>query len=62
MIVGLCLIFCDLEDKIMTTITVEHNPSQARLHELGVSSWSTWTKEVSTFPWSYSEREIAYVL
>ncbi len=46
----------------MTTITVEHNPSQARLHDLGVSSWSTWSKEVSTFPWSYSECEIAYVL
>lgn len=46
----------------MATIIVEHNPSQARLNELGVSSWSTWSKEVSTFPWTYSEREIAYVL
>ena len=46
----------------MATITVEHNPSQARLNELGVSSWSTWSKEVSVFPWTYSEREIAYVL
>jgi uncharacterized cupin superfamily protein len=46
----------------MATITVEHNPSQARLDELGVSSWSTWSKEVSVFPWNYSEREIAYVL
>ena len=46
----------------MATIIVEHNPPQARLNELGVTSWSTWSKEVSTFPWSYSEREIAYVL
>lgn len=46
----------------MTTITVEHNPSQARLSELEVSNWSSWSKEVPTFPWSYSEREIAYVL
>jgi uncharacterized protein len=46
----------------MATITVEHNPSEARLKELGVTSWSTWSKEVSTFPWSYSEREIAYIL
>ena len=46
----------------MATITVEHNPPQARLNELGVSSWSTWSKEVSVFPWTYSEREIAYVL
>jgi len=35
----------------MATITVEHNPSEARLKELGVTSWSTWSKEVSTFPW-----------
>ncbi len=46
----------------MATITVEHNPPQTRLDELGVFDWSTWSKEVSTFPWSYSEREVAYVL
>jgi uncharacterized protein len=46
----------------MATITVEHNPSQARLDELGVSKWSTWTKEVSVFLWTYSEREVAYIL
>lgn len=46
----------------MSKITVEHNPSQERLAQLGVSSWSTWSKEVSTFPWTYSEQEVAYVL
>jgi uncharacterized cupin superfamily protein len=46
----------------MSTITVEHNPDPARLKELGVSTWSTWSKEVSTFPWTYSEQEVAYVL
>ena len=46
----------------MSKITVEHNPSQERLAELGVSSWPTWSKEISTFPWSYSEQEVAYVL
>ena len=46
----------------MSKITVEHSPSEARLNELGVSSWPTWSKEVSKFPWSYSEQEIAYVL
>jgi uncharacterized cupin superfamily protein len=29
---------------------------------LGINSWPTWTKEVSTFPWSYSDRETAYIL
>lgn len=46
----------------MAVITVEHQPSQARLDALGVSNWSTWSKEVSVFPWSYSEQEIAYIL
>lgn len=46
----------------MSKITVEHHPSQERLTELGVSSWSTWSKEVSIFPWTYSEQEVAYVL
>lgn len=46
----------------MSKITVEHAPSEARLKELGVSSWPTWSKEVSKFPWSYSEQEVAYVL
>lgn len=46
----------------MSKITVEYNPSQERLSQLGVSSWPTWSKEVSTFPWTYSEQEVAYVL
>jgi len=46
----------------MTKIVVEHNPDNARLSELGVSSWPTWSKEVSVFPWSYDESEVAYVL
>lgn len=46
----------------MSKITVEHSPSEVRLKELGVNSWPTWSKEVSKFPWSYSEQEVAYVL
>lgn len=46
----------------MSKITVEHNPDTSRLSALGVSSWPTWSKEVSTFPWTYSEQEVAYVL
>lgn len=46
----------------MSTIIVEHNPAPERLKQLGVSSWPTWSKEVSTFPWTYSEQEVAYVL
>ena len=43
-------------------ITVEHHPSDARLAELGVRSWPIWTKEVSTFPWSYDEPEVCFFL
>jgi len=46
----------------MSKITVEHNPDPNRLDALGVSSWPTWSKEVSSFPWTYSEQEVAYVL
>lgn len=45
-----------------TAITVEKNPSQARLEELGVSDWGIWTKEASTFPWHYDMEETCYFL
>ncbi|OYV23257.1 MAG: aquaporin Z, partial [Methylococcaceae bacterium NSO1] len=29
----------------MSQITIEHNPSQERLQELGVADWPIWEKE-----------------
>lgn len=46
----------------MSQITIEHNPSAARLAELNVSSWSIWEKEVSKFPLDFGIKETAYVL
>jgi uncharacterized cupin superfamily protein len=46
----------------MSKITIEHNPSEDRLEELGVAKWSIWEKEVSTFPIDFDETETAYVL
>lgn len=43
-------------------ITVEKNPAQSRLETLGVSKWATWQKEVSVFPWTFPEQEIAFIL
>ena len=43
-------------------IIVERQPDQAMLEALGVQRWPTWTKEISNFPWTYGEQEIAYVL
>ena len=37
-------------------------PNAAKLDALGVYDWPTWSKEVSTFPWSYNSQEIAYIL
>lgn len=47
---------------IVNKITVEKNPAPSRLETLGVSKWSTWQKEVSVFPWTFPEQEIAYIL
>ncbi len=46
----------------MSEITVEHNPSQAKLDVMGVEEWPIWTKEVSEFPWTYESNEICYIL
>lgn len=46
----------------MSKIIVEHQPSASRLEALGISNWPTWRKEVSVFPWTFHEQEIAYIL
>ena len=43
------------------TIMVE-KADAAKLAQLNVTSWPTWAKEVSKFPWSYNSQEIAYIL
>ncbi|MEM9119591.1 MAG: cupin domain-containing protein [Cyanobacteria bacterium P01_F01_bin.56] len=45
-----------------TAVSVETQPSRDRLTELGVFDWPIWTKEVSTFPWTYEESETCYFL
>ena len=46
----------------MSQITIEHNPSEERLKELGVAAWPIWEKEISKFPIDFDETETAYVL
>ncbi|WP_337288640.1 cupin domain-containing protein [Candidatus Methylomirabilis sp.] len=43
-------------------IRVERNPSPERLTALRVEDWPIWSKEVSTFPWSYDSTETCYIL
>jgi hypothetical protein len=45
-----------------SNIIIEHNPDAARLSELGVSKWPTWSKEVSVFPFEFDDQETAYIL
>ena len=51
-----------METKQTQTIKIEHQPSQERLQQLNVLSWSIWTKEVSEFSWTYDEQETCYFL
>ena len=46
----------------MGRILVEHNPSPMKLEVMGVEDWPIWTKEVSTFKWSYDQTETCYFL
>lgn len=45
----------------MSDIKIE-KPTKEQLESLGVFSWPIWTKEASTFPWSYDEQETCYLL
>jgi len=48
--------------KLATTIDVDHAPAEERLRALGARTWPIWTKEPSTFPWTYDESETCYFL
>ena len=44
-----------------TDIRVEHSTPE-QLQGLGVRDWPIWTKEPSTFDWTYAEQETCYLL
>ncbi|MBU3644896.1 MAG: cupin domain-containing protein [Candidatus Methylopumilus sp.] len=46
----------------MTQIIIDHNPSQEKLDQLGVSSWNIWDCPPSKFPLNFDMTEKAYVL
>ena len=46
----------------MSGIEIDRSPEKATLARLGVLSWPIWTKEISTFPWSYDEPETCLFL
>ena len=46
----------------MPQITIEHNVSPAKLDAMSIDSWPVWSKEVSTFDWTYDATETCYIL
>lgn len=47
---------------IVNAIKLVRRPATAQLEVLGVYQWSIWTKEISTFPWTYDSEETCYFL
>ncbi|WP_457632121.1 cupin domain-containing protein [Oceanithermus desulfurans] len=43
-------------------IQVVHDPPREKLEAMGVFGWPVWTKEESTFPWTYEDAETCYFL
>jgi uncharacterized cupin superfamily protein len=33
-----------------------------KVQELGATAWPIWSKEISTFPWEYDQKETCYIL
>jgi hypothetical protein len=46
----------------MKEITVDSNPSESFLKEMGAAYWPTWEKEVSVFSWEFVTTETALIL
>ncbi len=46
----------------MSEITVVHNPDKNELEAMGVFDWPIWEKEPSSFPWTYGDKEVCYLL
>ncbi|KAJ4955519.1 hypothetical protein NE237_012302 [Protea cynaroides] len=44
------------------SITVERNPSQSRLSELGIKSWPKWGCPPGKFPLKFDAKETCYLL
>ncbi|OIW07884.1 hypothetical protein TanjilG_19985 [Lupinus angustifolius] len=43
-------------------ITIERNPPEEKLTELGVRQWDKWGCPPSKFPWTYDSKETCYLL
>lgn len=46
----------------MSDITIIRQAGTDELDQLSITSWPTWEKEISVFPWSYDSPETCYFL
>ena len=46
----------------MSKILVEKAIPQERIDQLDIKRWPVWEKEVSCFPWTYSDQETCLLL
>ena len=46
----------------MSSITIEHNVTPAKLDVLYVDDWPIWTKDISEFDWEYDQQETCYII
>lgn len=46
----------------MSSVSIQSNMEAHALASRGVLQWPIWTKEISTFPWTYTETEYCYIL
>jgi len=46
----------------VTDIVIAKDPNDDQLSALDVYNWPIWTKEISTFPWTYDEAETCFIL
>ena len=51
-----------ISDTAMSTITIEHNVTPAKLDVLYVDDWPVWSKGVSEFNWEYDQQETCYII
>ncbi len=46
----------------MSSITIEHHVTPAKLDVLYVDDWPVWEKGVSEFDWTYDKKETCYIV
>ncbi|CAI9117191.1 OLC1v1018537C1 [Oldenlandia corymbosa var. corymbosa] len=52
----------DGDVKEVLGVKIYKNPSQSKLHDLGISTWPTWEGSPGQIPWTFTTKETMYIL